>query len=134
TRRQARVLRAVAEALFAGRQGPPHPRRIDDAVRGVGLFARRVGTQTRLAVRVALWTVQASPGLFLGRPRPFPSSPVALRLRCLERLEAGRLAPLAGVLKLSLCLPFFEQPETLAESGYDGPLRRPAPTGLEGRA
>jgi hypothetical protein len=130
TRGQVRVLRAVAEALFAGPHGPPAPGRIEAALREVGLFAQRVGTQTRLAVRVALLVVQATPALFFLRIRRFTAVAPELRALCLERLERGRLGALAVVLKLSLCLAFFEQPETLEESGYTGPGLPRAPRGL----
>lgn len=120
TRRQARVTRAVAEALFADEAGAPPRGRIDVAVREVGLFARRAGTQTRLALRVALVVVQASPLLLCGKLRRFTAASLPLRAACFERLERGRLGILAVVLKLSLCLAYFEG-EALAETGYDGP-------------
>jgi hypothetical protein len=120
TRGQVRVLRAVAEALFATSAGPPPPAAVEDAVREVGRFARQAGTQTRLALRAALVLVQAAPLLFFGRLRRFTSASLALRAACFERFERGRLGILAVVLKLPLCLAYFEGP-ALAETGYDGP-------------
>lgn len=121
SRRQVRVIRAVAEALLADGSGPPPRSRLESTVREVGAFTVRAGSQTRLGFRAALVAIQWSPLLYLRKPRRFASATLAERIACFERLEGGRLAILAVVLKLSLCLAYFELPDALAETGYNGP-------------
>ena len=117
--RQLAIVRAVAATLFDDGGGVPDER-IAFTLRGLRAYLERAGLQTRMAFRAALLVVQFAPLLLLGRLHRFVRLAPAERARCLLRLETSRLGLVLVLLKTTLCLHYFEHPEVLARTGYDG--------------
>lgn len=116
--RRFAVLRAVLQALFD--PGPQAQASIAPTIAEIRAYLARAGLQTRLAFRAALLAVQFSPLLTLGALRRFVGLDAADRARCLARLERSRLGLAVVLLKTVLCLHWFDRPEVLARTGYDG--------------
>lgn len=112
--RQARVF---AEALFATEAGPPPSARLDWLMTELDDFLEHGGPRVELLVRgglaLATWTAPA----LVGRLPPLSRLGAEDRRRALERLEhtpAG--LPLLAV-KATLCIIYYEHPDTLRETG-----------------
>jgi hypothetical protein len=120
---QRRVLRAVAETVFWDGTRPVPPGRLDTLMADFDDYVRTVAGATRAVLGLSMLVLQLSPLLVLRRPRRLTSLPVERRLVCLQRLDRSRFAVLSlllGVAKIMLAMLYFEQPEVLAETGYDG--------------
>lgn len=118
--RQLAVVRAVAITLFDDGCGGVSDDRVAFTMRELRAYVERVGFQTRVALRAALLVVQLAPLLLLGRLVRFVKLGPADRALCLVRLEGSRLGLVLVLLKTTLCLHWFEHPEVLARTGYDG--------------
>lgn len=118
--RQQVVARAVMAALFDdGAEGVPKER-LDWALVELRSYVARVGLQTRLAFRAAFWVVQLSPLFLRGKLRRFVRLPVADRVELLLKLERSRLGLVVVLLKTICSMLYFEHPDALARTGYDG--------------
>ena len=129
SKRQLRVLRAVAECLFSDGTVAVPEGRLDWLMADLDDYLRATAGTTRLVLRLSTWLLQFSPWLALRRPRRLTSLPVERRLLCLQRLATSRVALVAllfGVAKIVLAMLYFEHPEALAETGYDGDCLRGA--------
>lgn len=118
--RRLAVTRAVLCTLVDAGPGTVPEDRVAATLRELRAYLARVGLQTRLAFRAALLVVQLSPLLLRQSWRRFVRLSPAERTRCLARLERSRLGLVVVLLKTTLCLHWFEHPEVLARTGYDG--------------
>lgn len=118
--RRLAVTRAVLCTLVDYGPGSVPEDRIAFTLRELRAYLDRVGFQTRIAFRAALLVVQLSPLLLLRSWRRFVRLPPAERARCLVGLERSRLGLVVVLLKTTLCLHWFEHPDALARTGYDG--------------
>lgn len=118
--RQLVIFRAVAATIVAEPGAPVPPDRLDFTVSELRLYAASMGRQTRLAFGLALLVVQLAPLFLIGRLSRFTNLADAGRLRCLERLETSPLGLLLVLLKTMVCFVYYEHPDALASTGYDG--------------
>lgn len=125
--RRLLVLRAVLCTLFEPGTGAAAEARIAATLGEVRAYLERAGLQTRVAFRAALIAVQWAPLLLLRRLRRFVRLAPAERARCLVRFERSPFGLALVLLKTVLCLHWFDRPDVLARTGYDGiGLRGPA--------
>lgn len=118
--RALRTTRALAEALFATRDGAPPAERIDWLSEELDDFFARAGTKSRWLFLVSLFTVSVVAPLLVGRLSPLRSLPLDLRTRALEKMERGSFAlPLLAV-KAMLCVIYYEHPDAARAMGFDG--------------
>jgi hypothetical protein len=114
-----RLIRVFAEALFD--DGTPGLKeRLDWLMAEYADFSRSVGTKTRLGICGAMLVVQLLPLFVVFRPLPMTWLSKETRRRYLEKLEAGPITFLITALKVPLTLIYFEHPEMMARTGYDG--------------
>ncbi len=119
--RQLAVVRRVMETLFDEGSGSLPEERVAFVFASLRPWFARAGLQTQMAFRGALLVVQFSPLLFLRRLQRFVRLGAAERARCLVGIERSRrLGLLMVLLKTALGLHYFEHPEMLARTGYDG--------------
>ena len=115
-----KTTRALAEALFATRDGAPPAERIGWLSEELDDFFARVGTKSRWLFLLSLFTVSVVAPLLVGRLSPLASLPLDVRTRALERMERGSFAlPLLAV-KAMLCVMYYEHPDAAREIGFDG--------------
>lgn len=117
--RQITVARAVAGAFFDDGSGSLPQERLDFAMRELRRVVSRAGYQTRLAFRFACLAIQFAPFL-LGRLRRFSRLELPARQTLLRKLEPGLLGLVVVLFKNTLSIVYFEHPDALAETGYDG--------------
>lgn len=107
--RTQRSIRAVAEALFHGPDGPPPAARIDWLVGDVADLLRHAGGRARLLFQLCLSLVSWLAPLWIGRLPPLRRLSVADRVRALTRLEDSRQgASLVLACKAVLCMVYYE--------------------------
>ena len=117
-RRRQQVI-AAAEALFATDAGPPPRDRLERVAADALRFAVEAGPRVRFAFHAALWVLTWVVPLLLLRLPPFGRLPLDRRVRAWNRAEGGPLGPLFVVVKMILCLHWYEQPEAFDELGYE---------------
>lgn len=114
------LMREVARSMVDPGGGVPEAR-LDWTMAQIREFARASGPRTRLALRFCLFFAQwLAPLLVLGRAARFTSLDAAHRAELLEKMESGRFVLLFVPLKAFICMNYFEHPDALAETGYDG--------------
>jgi hypothetical protein len=120
------ILREVGRTLLDDGRGVSEDR-LDFVISELRDVFRYTGAKTRVAVWLSLYLVELCPPLVVGRLSRFTRLSPADRLRCLERLETGRLWMIFVPLKLFVCVVYYEHPAALAETGCDSrALKEPA--------
>lgn len=121
--RQRRVIRHLAQALYDDGAAPGVDARLDWLVGEVDDFVGRAGWVTRLSLHLALFALEALPALLGFGPRRLTSLSREASVRYLARLERDH-ADGVGVALVSwksvLTVLYFEHPDALAETNYDG--------------
>lgn len=117
--RRRRAVRAIAEAVFAGPDGPPPPARLDWLVADLDDFLARAGARARTVSRVMLLLASLLAPLFVLRPWPLRRLAVGTRIKALARLESSFLSAPILALKAMLCIVWYEHPDTQAAVGFD---------------
>lgn len=113
------LARPFAETLLEHGVGVT-PARIEWAVKDAADFVAHAGWKSAFAFWFALRFIQWTPLFTLGRFSRFTSLSTADRARHLERLEASsNTSSLIAMAKIILMIVWFEQPEVLAEAGFD---------------
>ncbi len=119
SRGRVRILRAVAEALFA-REGRAVPvDRLDWLEVEVNQYLASTTGVTRSFVWFSLTLLEIAPPFSGIRLARFSRCTVAERQRCLHELETSPLffsAVVAVLSKALLCTIYFEHPDALAET------------------
>ena len=127
--RFAASLRALAEALFCGLDGPPPAERLDWLCEDAMDVFQRADSGIRLILRLALLGVSLLAPLYVGRLTLMRRLPLPLRIQALARLERGWIAGPLLILKALLSLIYYEHPDVEREIGVEGFGRLPmAPT------
>jgi hypothetical protein len=114
-----RAIRAIAEATFATRTGPPPAARLEWLDGEVADFLARSGSRSRFLFAFMVFVVSAIAPLLIARLPPLRRLPLAERIVALSRLERRFAEPLLAV-KAILCLIYYEHPEAAREVGFDG--------------
>lgn len=110
---------ALAEVLFATREGPPPADRLAWLADELDDFVRRAGAQARLSMRLCLLAVAWMAPLLMRRLGGFAAMPHGARREGVERMEASPLGiPFFGA-KAILCVIWYEHPENARHAGYD---------------
>ncbi len=125
--RTRQVVFAAAEAILAhhDEQGDILPARREFAERGVDALNHPVGrgsAHVRPAFGVLSLILEWLPLFVIGAPSRMSRLPIAERVHYLERLEEHRIGLLAMLLiafKVPLCIPAYEEPPELFETGFD---------------
>jgi len=123
SRRQRRVLRAVAEGLFSEPDRPVPADRLDWLEIECDDFLAATTGLTRTIVWLALTVMQLSPPLSIWTPKFMTSCTIEQRQKCLHRIESSPIvlvSLLVALLKAFMSSMYFEHPEALAETGFDG--------------
>ncbi len=128
-------LREVTRAMVDPGSGVPEAQ-LDWAMTEMRQFAARAGGLTRLAVWGCLLFIQLlAPLLVLGKFKRFTSLPLPERTELLHLMESGRFVLLIVPVKAIVCMHYFEHPEVLAATGYDGkPLIEASAVAAQGAA
>jgi hypothetical protein len=111
--------RAFAEVMFDRGGGVPADR-LDWTERELDAMLAAAGGRTRLAFGAVMIALELLPALFSGGPSRFSRLAPPARLAYLERIDASGLAILLALPKALLGLTYYEHPDALAETGYDG--------------
>jgi hypothetical protein len=109
----------VAQALFTTDAGPPPSARLAWALADVEDFTHKAGPRTRLLFRAAIFGLVWIAPLLLLRP-PLVWQSLARRIDSLERIERGPFHVMFLLVKVMLCLVYFEHPDSEREIGFDG--------------
>jgi hypothetical protein len=117
TAREANVFACLAETVVAPGGGLP-PLARTDALSFLGRYLRAAPRLNRAGLRALLLAVEVGPlalgyGARLRRLRP------ADRVAYLERLDRGRLAPLAQALEMLAKLAYYGDDGVMRSLGYD---------------
>lgn len=112
-------VRAFASGMFDTGDGIPADR-LDWLQEDVEAFLAHAGPRTTFLFTLVMVLLEWAPPFVLGRPRRFSKLTPKERLRFLERVDASRLAALIAAPKAVLSLCYYEHPEALRETGYDG--------------
>jgi hypothetical protein len=133
--RKLRILRCTTEALFSDAERTVPTDRLDWVDIEINDYLAATSGVTRTVVWFVLSILQFAPPLTGVRLARFTNCSVADRQRCLHRLERSPFffSTLVAVLtKALLCTIYFEHPDALAETGFDGSCARSATTGSNG--
>ena len=121
--RERRIVRATAQALFFDGERDVPRARLDWLETELADYFEAISETARLAMRLGINTVELSPWLALRRPQRLSDLSVEARIRCLTYLEHSPVTPLAVVffaVKIFLSSVYFEHPEAMVETGFDG--------------
>lgn len=116
-------MREIARTLVDAGDGVPEGR-LDFLVEDLRDFVSHFNVITRWVTRFAVIFVQLCPLLIIGRLSRFTKLDPEERLRCLETLENGPFGLSLVALKTFICLIYFEHPDALKETGFDGKALR----------
>lgn len=112
-------LAALALGLFDRGQGVPETR-IDWMIEEVESFLEHAGSRTAWIFLFALAVLELFPLLLLGEfARMSRLSPLR-RAEYLERFDRSRLAIVLALPKALLAIVYYEHPDAVRETGYDG--------------
>lgn len=111
---------ALAEALFATREGPPAAETLAWLADDLDDFLRRSGDRARWSMRLCLLAVAIMVPLFARRLGGFASMDLEARSRGLERMEASSLGVAFFGAKAILCVLWYEHADNAEHAGYDG--------------
>lgn len=120
-----RAIRAVAEALFTDDTiaDAGAPARFDWIVVDADAMISNGSRQLRVGMRISIALLELLPLFVVGRFARCSTLPLPVRVRYLQRLEAGpitQLALLVVLWKSLLTILWFEHPETAPHLGHDG--------------
>jgi hypothetical protein len=113
------TLVAVAEALFSRGGAPPPTARLAYLRRELADYTARGGPLLRLQFGVAAFVVGWVAPLLVSRLASLRRLPLSVRVRALERMERGKVAPLLTAVRAILCLIYYEHPDAAAEAGLE---------------
>lgn len=113
------AIRALALGLFDGGDGIPRER-LDWVLQDLEGFLGHAGPRTRGLFVVVMAVIEWLPPLLSLNLRRLSRLGPTERAHFLERLETSRFAILLALPKAALSLTYYEHPEALAETGYDG--------------
>jgi hypothetical protein len=122
-----RILRSIAEALFWDGREPVPAERLDWMLVELEDYLAATTGMTRTVVYIALTFIQVSPPFSIWKPRFMTACSIQERLVCLERLEKSPIVfstLLAVLTKAVLSTIYFEHPDAMRESGFDGTCAR----------
>jgi len=109
----------VAEALFAGPEGPPPSSRLDWLERDLADFFGHVTLRARLLFRACIATLFWVAPLLAGRFSSMARLTVDERIEALHRLERSFLSLALLGAKAPLSIVYYEHPDAAAEIGWD---------------
>jgi hypothetical protein len=118
------TVRAIAEAIFCTRIGPPEAARLDWIADELEDFLGRVGPDARFVYSLLVAVTARMAPLFVGRVTRLDRLPLGDRIRALDAMERRFGEPLLAV-KAILCLVYYEHPDAAREVGFDGQCRLP---------
>ncbi|HEY8076275.1 MAG TPA: hypothetical protein VIF62_19250 [Labilithrix sp.] len=138
TRTDRRVVRAIAQAMFA-QDGDASAERLDAHVDEVDAYVSAASKTLRLGLRVALFVVRIAPILFFVRARTIERVSIDERVAILARLERSSFTAMSLAFvgwRTVMTLLFYEHPSELAAIGYSDrrerhkrlPIAPPIPT------
>jgi len=112
------VLREIARTLFDAGLGVPEDR-LDWAMAELHDLLGHVGRLTRFALSLAVAFLQFAPIAVFRRPARFTRLSPEQKARFLARIEGGPFSMLFVVVKLYLCIVYYEHPDASIQTGYD---------------
>ncbi|RLB53084.1 MAG: hypothetical protein DRJ42_12995 [Deltaproteobacteria bacterium] len=112
--------RAVAEALFTTRDGPPPADRLDWLVDDLDDFVAQSGPRAGRVFGLCLFAISFLGPLLAFRLVPFRWLSLSTRTRALERMERSPFALALFGAKALLCIVYYEHPDAAATIGFDG--------------
>ena len=115
-----RASRALAEALFAGDDGPPPPARLDWLMGELDHFLRHSGARARLVYRACLLGIETTAPLTARLAPPFHRLSLDDRIAALRRFEETPFGLALLGAKAILCILYYEHPDAAASVGFDG--------------
>lgn len=115
-----RAARGVAEALFHADEGPPDPARLEWMLDDIEDFLGRAGVRSQAIFQASITALTALAPLTVGRPLPLFLLPVKTRAKAIERFEQTPLGLAVLGAKATLCIVYYEHPDSAAEIGFDG--------------
>jgi len=117
TAREANVFACLAETVIAPAGGLP-PLARTDALAFLGRYLGAAPALNRAGLRALLLAVEVGP-LALGFGARLRRLDPAARVAYLERLDRGRLAPLAQALEMLAKLAYYGDDGVMRSLGYD---------------
>jgi hypothetical protein len=126
SRRMRETSRAVAEALFTTREGPPPPDRLDWLTDELDDFLAQAGPRAKIAYALCLGGISTVAPLLVYRPMPYRKLSREQRSIALERLEKGPLGLAVFGAKAILCILYYEHPDAEQTIGYGHECKTPA--------
>lgn len=115
-----RTARAVAEALFTTKDGPPPDERLDWLVEDLDDCMALSGARGKRVFRLCLFAISVVAPLLVFRFVPYRFLSRATRSRALERMERSVFALAVFGAKALLCIVYYEHPDAARMIGYDG--------------
>jgi hypothetical protein len=112
-------LGALARGLYDRGEGVPEER-LEWAVRDLASFLAHAGPRTTFLLALTTLAVEWLPIFFIGRFARLSRLPPDARARYLEKLDASRLSIALVLPKALLGLVYYEHPDAVRETGYDG--------------
>jgi hypothetical protein len=112
-------LLALARGLYDRGQGVPEERAAW-AVNDLGSFLEHAGRRTSLLLAVATLVLEWCPLFFIGAFSRMSRLSNERLSRYLERFDRSRLALVLMLPKALLSLVYYEHPDAIRETGYDG--------------
>lgn len=112
--------RAVAEALYTTREGPPPTERLDWLVDDLDHFVAQAGPRAGRVFGLCLLAISVLAPLLALRCVPFRWLSLDTRTRALERMERSPFALALFGAKALLSIVYYEHPDAAASIGFDG--------------
>jgi hypothetical protein len=125
--RKVLILRRAAEAIFASRNQAVPQERLDWLEIEINDYLAATSGMTRSVVWFFLNLIQIAPPFTGVRIARFTSCTIEQRQRCMHRLESSPFffsTVVAVLTKALLCTIYFEHPDALLETGYDGKCKK----------
>jgi hypothetical protein len=125
--RTRRIVFSATEAILAdydddGNIAPARPEFTERGVAGLDHATGRASPDIRRAFNVLAIVLEWLPLFVIGKPSRMSRLPIAERVHYFEALEGHRFGLLSMLLvafKVPICIPAFEEPPELFETGFD---------------
>lgn len=116
---------AVGEVILAPPTGPCDAQRLGWVCDEVQSFVDEVGGKGAFVFKLGLFLVEWVAPIWSFKLPRFRTMDFETRVRVLEKFESSPFGMTLLAVKLFLCIPYFEHPDTAPEVGFDGaPLIR----------